>query len=291
VSPPMPAFIWSPNAGVLSSPNTEVTQSFSASDLASFIKYTAGVSDQVPAELGSYLPAVRAAPEMVLVFVQPKLNTAEVSRYGQAFDPVSHGGAFSNLKGAIESSGSALSLPYVYRTDEMDLVSQLQETANIHTVDAEDAPAYLHGNQWLMHDKKTDVLVVKFGAPGKQHASEQLRIKFADDDKLMAQILAKTDAATEGDFMAVLTANSPGHSLAAKRASAIAQEQSQLLQTKARLKKASGSTGYLYTTPGILSGLLVSFVLLIILSIGIMAMMALDTPDSFEGEGGYLKGS
>lgn len=289
----MPAFVWSPNSGMLSSPNIEITQSFSSSDVVSLVKYAAGESDKVSAELTHLLPSDRPKPEMVLVFVYPRLNTADVSRYSSAFDPESQGGVFANLKAAMESSGSALSLPYVYRTAEDDILTELGTGANIHTVDAEDAPAFLAGKPVLLHDKKADVLVIKFGdAPAQR--GDALRAKLASDDKLMAQIVAKTNAATEGDFLAVLTANAPSDSPALKRASAIAQEQQQWmqLQTSTRLKKSSSSSSsYLYTTPGILSGLLVSLVLLIILSIGVFAMMALDTPDSFEGEGGYLKGS
>jgi len=293
IVPPMPAFVWSPNAGMLSSPNTESTSSYSSSDLAALVKFSAGLSAQAPESLRPFFPSSPQDAEVVLVFVHPHLTTAEVSRYSSAFDPLSSGGAFTHLKSAMESSGSALSLPYVYRTSEDDLLHELQGVKGVHVVDAQDAPAYLHGRPSLLHDKTTDVLVIKFGGVSALEG-DALREKFSKDDQLMSQILSRTNAATDGDFLAVLTANGPAHSAAAERASVIAAESAheQLLQTKASLKQksADSDTWYLYTTPGVLSGLLVVFVLLTILSIGLMAMMALDTPDSFEGEGGYLKG-
>ncbi len=47
---------------------------------------------------------------------------------------------------------------------------------------------------------------------------------------------------------------------------------------------------YIRMTPAILTGLFISFLLICISSCGITGLMALQSPDSFEREGGYLAG-
>jgi len=120
--------------------------------------------------------------------------------------------------------------------------------------------------------------------------------KYAADDKLMAQIVSKANVLTNGKYAAIYTADSPVDGKDQLGFAAVAKEQV-LLSIKSMSKQdsssssSSSSSDPLYITPAILTGLLVSLFLILISACGITGLMSLETPNSFEGEGGYLAGN
>jgi hypothetical protein len=283
INPPMPAFIWDGTEGLLQS-STEITDSFSTSSLVDFVKYSAGSVSEAPEPFKSFV--IRAQlPEVLFVFVQPELHTSQVSAFGAAYKRNSDGGSFSNLKTFIETTPS-LTIPYVYQVGDESLIEELKKVENVHFVDAENAPAYLHGRQSLFRDSKADVVVIQFSS---LEANQNLQQKLRRDDSLMEQIIRKAQTHA-GKYIAVYTSNSP--TLTTHEATTFAK--SQMLLSVKTLKASdysnSTSSDALYMTPGILSGLLISFLLIFISSCGITALFALKTPSTFEGEGGYLAG-
>lgn len=286
LSPPMPAFMWTGSSNLLKSGIHESTTSVSSTSLADLVKSFSG-STPTPSEFSEFLTPQSQAPSLAVVFVYPELQTSQVSVLSRAFDRSSNGGTFRNLKDNLEASPSSISLPYVFNTDKA-FVPSIEGADGVHVVDSDDAPAFLHANSHLFKAQKTNVVVVAFGAPPAGMSAEE---KLRRNDELVGQIMRKVKASVGDSYVAIMTANEPGHSSAH---SALQQQQQALLSIsgsskKALQQKSSSSSSSsdsdntpLYMFPGLLTALAVGILLFIIASVGVLSLLALQTPDSFE---------
>lgn len=295
MAPSTSLFVWEGSEGLLRAANIETTDSIASSTVIDLVNYSVNVEKSAPSSLSSLLASSAVKrPEIVLVFVQPELHTSQFSSLGSAYKRNPDGGVFQNLKSFVETSHGSLTVPYVYHGSNQHLLSQLRSVENVHFVDALDAPAFLTANENLFTNGAVDVVVVEFAS-----VTSDLAAKIKKDDALLGQIMRKANTLTNGQYLAMYTANSAASIAVAKSDTAYTRDEL-LLSMMATTKQdegsdssSSGSTDevqYLRMTPAILTGLFISFLLICITSCGISGLMALQTPDTFEREGGYLAG-
>jgi hypothetical protein len=300
ISPPMPAFMWSGNNNFLKTSNHEVAEPLSVSVLADLVKYASGQSESAPVEISSYVATQHQTPELIVVFVHPELQTSQVSSYGDAFTRKSNGGSFFHLKNYLEQSPSSLTIPYLFKTvgAQQNFIEDLKQLNHVHQVDAEDAPAFIHGHHSLFTDSKPDIIVVKFN-PSSDDVSASLK----QSDSIMGQIVERVRKQSHGNYLAIVTSNNPTSTKSKKSLDSLTQ--TIFAQSKSSMKQdessddsgsSTSTSNYssddaLYISPAILSSLIVVFFLVSVTFVGVGALMALKTPDSWENDGGFLAGN
>lgn len=208
-----PLFMWS-DKQILTT--TQVADTVSSDYLSDALASLFGVDSEI-----NYLNK-NAAPEVVIMFIEPEMRTDEVSQLASAFASTP-GGSLSNIKKAIESSASSVVMPYT-TVDESswfnafhDIMNQCntnkasffmtESRANLYfrlrgynsvkTVAVDGLLAELRSSNSFSNGV-TDFVVVTFDSTA-----------FAEHDVLIGKLVSSISAATKGNYVAVYTANMP----------------------------------------------------------------------------------
>jgi hypothetical protein len=237
--------------------------------------------------LGDYLQTQNQAPELLVLFVTPKLRTEQLTHYGSAL---------SELKTALGGAESSLLIPYAFadtpfvepllrhladegntvivaansQTDS--LVQAVSQYNNVKFTLLSALETELQNQQHIFTNGVTDVLVVVLDA----------KIFPADlvaADALIGKVDAVARKQTNGNYVAVFTSNAPAVGEISK-VFAAPQKRLQRFASRRDLSYDDSTTlwpHYIY------EAIIVLVVLLIILYTGLSCLCAIDTPQRFEG--------
>jgi len=172
----------------------------------------------------------RKQPEIVFVFVEPELRTEQFPMLADAYAVHPSGGAFSKLKGTIESyAKSSVVVPFTHIGNSKsigssiatDMVTNLPQGGNVIVVNSETAFSERTGiqrlsleglkevatNEWsLLSNGVTDVVIVYFASPAVHPNNvDQVSSSYANDDSYMHSILDSMTAS----YLAIFTADKP----------------------------------------------------------------------------------
>jgi len=211
----IPAFFWS-GQNCFSGKNVEVLETVTPLDIQNTLS-TIIQQQQRQNALSAYTKNVE--PEIVVVFVASKMRTDQVSQFGAIHQ---NGGAFSQVKQAVENSVSSLVVPYVAATESStfigDLVHGFSKTTKVvvaksrgsefisspraEDVDITELVNYLESHPELFNNGETDVVVVYFDIvdPATDLPSA---------DNVVGQVRAVVEKESNGKFVAVFTADRP----------------------------------------------------------------------------------
>lgn len=189
-----------------------------------------------------------AKPEVVLAFTYDKLRS----------DLVQRGSEFAGFKAAFDQAASSLAVPYV--------VHDSVHATPAHSVCCSRARDYLH-ESGVLSNGVNDVVNINVGA-----ATEE-------NDRAVSQIVEMVRKATNGRYVAMLTANS---TVPSDMVLEFGQKEGP--STRRRLAYAETQLRQIPITPGILTGLLVGGLLFVIFISGFCCLFSLQTPKAFEHE-------
>jgi len=274
----IPAFLWS-GKSYFSGQNVEVLETVSPSDIQNTLS---AITQNVPQQtsLTNYISSQASKPEIVLVYVVSQMRTDQITQFGK------NGGAFSQVKQAVETSASSLVVPYVASTEAVSFIdglvhdfgkdtkvivaksqdSEFISSPRAQDVDIADLENYLKSHTELFNNGKTDVVVVYFDI--SYPASD-----FAKADQVIGKVRAVAEKESNGNFVAVFTANKPDGSHVQKVFG------TQHNRIKARDFNDPGSW-WPYLIWDVIVGVIP---LLIILWVAIYCLCLLQTPTKFEG--------
>jgi hypothetical protein len=236
----VPALFWSGMPIFVERMLTDYTPSSSVWDT---VDHLAGLKSE-----GSALaPATAEKPEVVLAFTYDKLRTDLVQRNPE----------FEGVVAAFEGAASQLSVPYVVRDSQRAVAGH----------SCKDAAAYIEGSGVLSNGVADLVSINVDGAT-------------VENDREVAQIVDMVAKATNGRYVAMVTANNTVPSEMVLEFGAKEVER----PMRRRLTYAQQQQRQIPLTPGILTGLLVGGLLLVIFLNGFCCLFALQTPKKFEHE-------
>jgi hypothetical protein len=208
--------------------------------------------DQLAGTKSAESPFVRQAdahPEVVLAFTYDKLRS----------DLMHQSSEFDVFKSLFARALSSLSVPYV--------VSDVPRAASGHSVCCANAASYLR-ESGVLENGLTELITVNVDADN------------AHDNRMVADIASMVDKATDGRYVAVLTAN---NTVPANMVLEFGEKEG--AQNRRRLAYADTQLRQIPLTPGILTGLLVGGLLLLIFLNGFFCcLFNLQTPKKFEHE-------
>jgi hypothetical protein len=243
-----------------------------------------------------------AVPEVVLAFVHNKLGTSQAARYSGAYShstPPDDAAGFSYLQEAMAESRSSVVFPYVVDTkaDEGSLSISEQLISSVSRVNpsaqtiafqlGQENPEDFEGDAvegcdaLLAHiqdegadvfsNGRTDLILVKAQKP------EDMK------DVCVKRVDAYVNQATEGKSLSLLSADASSSPIQLTFDAA----PQQLFQARGPgLRQAADGATIVYVGPeyinsGILTGLLVSFLLIFIAMCAVSCLMSIETPVRF----------
>lgn len=236
----VPAYFWS---GLPLFERGLVTDYTPSSTIWEAVDHLAGLKPE-----SSLARSSDAKPEVVLSFTYDKLRSDLVQRSSE----------FAGFKAAFQRAASSLAVPYV--------VLDGSRSTPAHSVCCSTAESYLQSSGVLTNGVN-DVVNVNVGA-----ATEE-------NDRMVSQIVEMVSKATNGRYVAMLTANSTVPS-----DMVLEFGQKEAASTRRRLAYAETQVRQIPITPGILTGLLVGGLLFVIFINGFCCLFALQTPKGFEHE-------
>jgi len=234
-----PVFMWS-NTQYFTGQNVVVNELMSTEDVVSSLG-----GGESPLKI--QLKEGRQQPEIVFVFVEPELRTEQFPMLADAYSVHPSGGAFSKLKGTIESyARSSLVVPFTHVGNSKsigssiatDMITNLPQGGNVIVVNSETAFSgrtgiqrlTLEGLKVLLSTKDcsllsngvTDVVIVYFSSPAVHPNNvDQVSSSYANDDAYMHSILDSMTAS----YLAIFTADKPAsESIKQARASLSVQQ-------------------------------------------------------------------
>jgi len=244
--------------------------------------------------LAQYFTGAKA-PEVIFVFLEPELRTEQFPLLAGSYSLHPNGGAFSKLKGTLESfASSSLVIPYTHVGEEEaigttvveEIAKQLDKQASIiiasknpesfqtlasraSRVSLEDLKKMATKDWNIFSNGVTDIVVVCFDSPAV-HASnvDQVATSYATDDAFVHDLLQKV----QGSYLAIFTADkSATETVRYERASMMVKQ----------LAQASSSGLY---PPDVIEAQIVMIPLLLILAIGIICTFGVQSDLKFDAE-------
>lgn len=265
--PTSPVFLWS-NTNFLKG-NSQNIEVVSAQEISSLFSKHSG--EKIDAEV-------------IVVFVEPKLLSVDVSSLAHA-NQQSNGGAFQNLKKFIESSVSSRVYQYVKSDDIANqiirsLSSQAGQVYSIGDVSVSNAKSitFEQIKDIKLNDGVVDLIVVGFNSPAVTEENA-VHDQYAADDKKIAEVLGSLSA----KYLAVVASNidtviesEPEDGVFARNAHIRAFER-QYAQNGDRLYTT-------YWPAGIIEALFVIWPFLLILFVGICCTVQIQSDLKFDAE-------
>jgi len=303
---PSPAVMWS-DMKYFSGNNVQIRETVSPYDLQKFILHAiAQEMDQGNPLLASVIS--NENPEVVVVFLEPKLSTSHLSQYSSAFSN-GKGGSFKNLKNNIQQSITSIVAPYynligytqedIHITITNVILLHLEQHPTAYTAFATAGPNSdfekinqvtlanlmdtLKTKENLLHDGVTDLIVVQF-----TDLEIDLATKYSEDDELLGTISSYIKEVTNGKFLGMFTSSQ------ASTLTRYASEEAHYYNYARSIDFALLANGTNGTSPNgtnqdtffpvdVWEGLLVASVLFIITWIGVQCTFSLQSPEKFEG--------
>jgi hypothetical protein len=288
----VPTFLWS-GSSTFKQSSFQLLDEVSADDISGVVNKFVGEDKQVEDSLLGHMNDA-SSPEVVAVFVYDQLRTEQVSELSGATDLDSNGGAFSNLKAALDSSRSSLSVPYT-RGSEGSFVNKLRPAVQGATL-VSGFEHFSEGEIVSIND-----LLSRFNELASNGVPDLLVVNLGTlspaQDELLGKVCKSLNEMTQGNFVAVVTADSTSimedHIQRSFETTQHAQREQiahrRRLQAKKEAPKDPGACGGDGTcdydipiTTNILVGLIVGAVLLIIFLVGFNCLFALQTPRKFD---------
>ena len=215
-----PAFLWSPRASTNAAPEVEHLGAVSGRDV-----------EHIASLLGSKV-------ELRLVFLAEGLSTEAVRQ---------HGSRLPALNRLLQTSASSLTMPFTTAHDSSLFASAVH-------VPAAQAVAYFKTHaSTLFANGALDTIVIDLQAPG---ASTEAQLE--SHDALIDRVTGVVDAATKGNYAALLTAS-----------------RGAIPRPSHRRLASAPKVAYLHTTPTLLTAQLVMLILMIIFLSGFCCLFSL----------------
>lgn len=289
----VPTFMWS-GSSTFKQQSFQLLDTLNADDISGVVNKFVGQDKAVEDTLEGHMNAPSESPEIVAVFVYDQLRTDQVSRLSGSTDSASNGGTLSNLKAALDSSRSSLTIPYT-RGSEGSFVNQLRPAVTGSTL-VSGFELFTEGEAVSVND-----LLSRLNEVGSNQVADLVVVNLGTlspaQDELMGRINKALSKATQGNFVAILTADSTSiledHIQRSFETTQHARNAMVAHRRRMQAKKATpkdpgacggdGTCDYdIPITTNILVGLIVGLVLLIIFLVGFNCLFALQTPRKFD---------
>jgi len=225
-----PVFMWS-NMQYFGGKNIHVGEYTSVDDLAKALSLK-------ESPVSKYFSKSIPNPEAIFVFIEPELRTEQFPMLANAYTEHPNGGAFSKMKGTLESyATSSLVIPFTHVGEQkfigsaivLDLVQKLPKEATI-TIAAADLQllgvlnqkTYSHVSRLSFDELKsvankdwsifsngvTDIVIICFDSPAV-HVDNVDKVipNYAADDSFMNEILQNVG----GSYLAIFTSDKPAN--------------------------------------------------------------------------------
>jgi len=282
-------FLWS-NKNFFTGSNIQELNSHSARDIINGLQ-------QKSSPLSQFFNSDASKPELIVLFVEPKLSTVQIPTLANAYETQPTGGAFVNLKKYVETSESSLVVPYVISSSAASqIISALStQVKNVYVIGESSISqaititlSDLQNKNWeALNNGVTDLVVVQFSSHAVDMSDESaIHNLYAADDKIVGEVM---EAVESVNYVAILasdavsaTADNSSPDIYATRSEHI----------KAFERQFSQDGDVLYTTywpDGVIEGLVVMAPFLGILFIGICCTFQLQSDLKFDAEKTILR--
>lgn len=281
MSSPVPLVLWS-GSNYFSGKNTQYLNVVKEEDIEYSLQSLLGLTtaSQNDALNLHFKQFETQKPEVVALFVEPKLRTAELSVANVHY----------LKKVVMETSASSFVIPYaiVGRSQPFlqifsNVIPQLTQASVIiasppeSTIEIAGATSttpeklldVLNENSGIFSNGVTDLIVVFF--------AEKDTAQLEDDDRYIAQLEQEIKLRTNGNYVGVFSANSPSSTNVLRSFAATPEELTRIVRDQLP------SDTYTSYFPGIIwEAIIVVVTLLIIALVGICCTVQLQTPARFE---------
>jgi len=303
---PSPVVMWS-DMSYFSGKNVQVKETVYPYDIQQFLFYVISqAKDQGNPLLNPVVSEQK--PEVLVVFLEPKLSTTQLSRFSSAY--TNGKGAFSNLKSNIENSITSAIAPYVslsgYSQDDIQsiyervILHHLQQYPSAFTVFASEKSFNfddkvkqvtlsnlmdtLKSKADILHDGITDIIVVQFS-----DMDIELETKYTEDDDLLGEITGYIEGITNWGYLGFFTSSVSSvvtryndedayyHNYARSDAGLY------ILNNQSNTTTPNNTYNDTYFPPDVWEGLLVAALLFFLTWIGVQCTFSLQSPEKFEG--------
>jgi len=199
----VPTFIWSETSALGSTHH--VQEQVDQSHIVSFARRVIGHHD---APVHTHLPQVEPSnPEILVVFLHPKLRTDQISRFsGANSKDRASGGSFKNLKAALSSARSSVHAPQTWVHPHILFNKRDFHGHDVYDIPVKQVNSTLAKRRPAFSNGKTEVLIIRF-EPADVWDPKSLPAKFAKDDETMGHVLASVKEATNGNYVAMFAGN------------------------------------------------------------------------------------
>jgi len=200
----VPTFLWSETSSLVTTHHVQ-----DQVDQKDMIRFARRVLGHEEGPVSKHLPDIHSdqTPEVLVIFVHPKLRSDQVSRFSGANSKgSSDGGSFKNLKLALQSAGSSVHAPHTWVHPHAVFNKQAFHGHTVIETDVKNVNASLAQHRPAFSNGKTEVLVIRF-EPANIWDHKSLPAKFAKDDATMGHVLATIKDATKGNYVAMFAGN------------------------------------------------------------------------------------
>jgi len=286
-----PLFMWS-NTQYFVGKNVEVNEYTAAHDVANAL---IGQENSIAGYLTSKTPQL----EVIFVFIEPELRTEQFPMLADAYSAHPNGGAFSNLKGTMESyATSSISIPYTHvsspqsigtaivtaLTDNLpagstitlvkdsasDILSSFESRRDVAKISKDQLKTIVAKEWQILSNGVVDVVIVCFDSPAVTvDTVAELAPSFAADDAYMHDILHSLGSTK---FLALFTADSPAH------------ESIREARSERMVEALTDTTSTSIYPPGVIEAQIVLLPFLFILFTGIYCTCSLQSDLKFDAE-------
>jgi hypothetical protein len=286
----IPLFAWS-GKQILPNQNEQILETITQEDIENSLNSLLGLGSKK-----GFISNVQGAPDAVVLFVEPKLQTDQIPHFGSAYATTTDGGSFSSLKSIIESSKSSLVAPYatagtsfsllapildrvagkvplvLVREEDTTLFLELSKTSDVQIISIKDLKSTN-----VFTSGKTSLIVVCFD---KAYEAPD----FAAHAIVIANVSQLVSSATSGNFVAMYTGDSAPSNLlwTFSDPNAAFYAQSQLWELDQTSNCTGNCTIHTYMTGTMLEVFMVVIALLVMLFVGICNICALQVPETYE---------
>lgn len=296
-----PVFMWS-NTKAFKGHNLQEVNILSANDIVQGLQHK-------NSQISKYITPTSEKPELIVIFVEPKISTEQIPVLAHSYQSKPNGGAFSNLKKHVESAESSLTVPYTTSSEDVTVsteivnsfISQLPKGAQVHLYGDNiqsisqvnklpvDQPINVNSLNGALNNGVTDILVINFNAPSIKHLNDESSVhaKYAADDAILGEIMGQIQTV---NYFAIFTSNT-GTPLV--KVVSEPQDNEHIVHQLNQFALNYGQNGdILYTTywpAGIIEALLIMAPFLGILLIGVCCTLQLQSDLKFDAEKTILR--
>lgn len=282
-----PLFMWS-NTKFFVGKNVQVNEMVSTEDVLGSIK---GVSSP----MGKYFSQERALPEVIVIFVEPELRTEQFPLLANSYASQPNGGAFSKLKGTLESyASSSVVVSYshssfgqtigstiaslssqgmkvtVAKKTGSSILSELDGRTDVNHVTLEQLTELASSNWEILSNGVPDLIVVGFDSPVVRPGNVELvSASYNADDTYMNSFLHSIGRST---YVALFTAEKS------------ATESVKQARAYLSLEQLGASNGDSIFPPEVIEALIVMLPFLLILYIGVSCTSSVQSVLKFDAE-------